>query len=351
MSNGVPDRVPIIPQICVPHAIRALGMDYESTLLQVVRNPALMNKINFQCVKEYGVDGLRVWMPPDPLDVAKVDGIWYGFDPQTGRRLGRVDFAGGGAVLPLEEPTLVTEEDIERIPVVSADDVIRSGKLNAVKPIIDEAGEDYFVISYAGHFTVEYLTVARGKMQAMIDLVERPEFCHKAQEKALQAAIQNGLALARIGIHGLMIADVYGGVISPAHFKEFCLPYFRRFVEAMRPTGTLIYLHVCGNSRGILEMMADTGVNCIEPLDPLGGVEVKDARRRVGHRVALMGGVNTVKLAHGSLSEVIDDCRRCLQEGAVNGGYILAAGDMLPTETSKEKVQAMVEAARTYTYP
>ena len=36
------------------------------------------------------------------------------------------------------------------------------------------------------------------------------------------------------------------------------------------------------------------------------------------------------------------NCRRCLSEGAPGGGYILAAGDMLPTETSKEKVEAMI---------
>ena len=61
-------------------------------------------------------------------------------------------------------------------------------------------------------------------------------------------------------------------------------------------------------------MMADTGVDCIEPLDPLGGVEVWDAKARVGGRVALMGGVHTVKLAIGTLDEVASDCRRCLDE-------------------------------------
>ena len=325
-------------------------MDFEHTLLDAVRDPFLMNKITFECVKQYGVDGIRAWIPADPLDVIKVDGQWYGRDPATGRRLGLVDFQGGGGDLPSEEPSVFSDEDIERIPIIPAQDILKSGKLDGIRAIINEAGDDYFVISAPGAFTVEYLTFARGKEQAMMDLMDNPKFCHKAQEKALQVAIQQGLALAEIGIDAIMIADTFGGVISPKQFNEFCLPYFTRFVKAIRGRGPLIYLHICGNARGILEMMADTGVDCIEPLDPLGGVEVRNAKERVGNRVALMGGVNTVKLAHGTLQDVVDDCRRCLAEGAPGGGYILAAGDMLPTETSREKVAAMVSAARSYRY-
>ena len=350
MQNGKPDCVPFIPQICVPHAIRALGMDFESTLLEVIRQPLLMNRLTFECVKLYRVDGLRAWTPAEPLDVVQIEGKWYGRDLATGETLGRVDFQGGGGVLPSERPTINTEEDIERTRVVPAPELLKSGKFDGIRTIIEEAGNDYFVISAPSQFTVEYLTFQRGKMQALMDLRDSPDFCHKAQERALQVAIEEGKALAMLGIDALMIADTFGGVISPAQFKEFCLPYFRRFVQALRGYGALIYLHVCGNSRGILELMADTGVDCIEPLDPLGGVSVRDAKERVGDRVALMGGANTVKLARGTLQEVVEDCQRCLNEGARGGGYILAAGDMLPTETSAQKVEAMLTAARGYKY-
>ena len=81
-------------------------------------------------------------------------------------------------------------------------------------------------------------------------------------------------------------------------FKEFFLQYFKRFVTEMharlKDKCPIMYLHVCGNSTRLFELMADTGVDCIEPLDPLGGVQVHDAKKRVGKRVALMGGVHNV---------------------------------------------------------
>ena len=347
MRRGIPDRVPFIPQICLPHAVRMLGLDFESTLLDVIRNPLRMNALTFECVKRYGVDGLRAWMPGKPLDVMNVDGIWYGRAPETGQRLGRVDFEGGGGVLPSEEPTIRCQEDIDAIRVVPADEILRSGQLDGIRAILKEARDNYFVISAPAVFTVEYLTFARGKQQALMDLIDRPEFCHRAAQKATEVAIQQGLALAAVGVHGIMIADVFGGVMSPAQFGEFCVAYFRQFVRALRGRGPLIYMHVCGRSTGILELMADSGVDCIEPLDPLGGVEVADAKRRVGHRVALMGGLDTRLLAHGTRQQVRRDAMRCLGEGMPGGGYILACGDMLPTETPPDTVRMLVEMAGT----
>lgn len=347
MAGGIPDCVPFLPQICVPHAVRALGLDFESTLLDVIRNPLRMNAITFECVKMYGVAGLRAWVPPDPLDVVKVDGTWYGRDPDTGKRLGRVDFKGGGEVLPSDEPVINSREDIDAIRVVPAEELVRSGKLDGVRAIIEEAGDDYFVVSTPPGFAVEYLTSTRGKQQALMDLIDRPDFCHRAMEKATDVAIQWAHALVEIGIHALLIADVFGGVMSPAHFGEFCVPYFKRFVRTLKGRGPLIYMHICGNSTGIFELMADTGVHCIEPLDPLGGVKVSDAKRRVGRRVALMGGLDTRLLAHGTLEQVRADAVRCLGEGMPGGGYILACGDMLPTETSAEKVRMLLEMCRT----
>ena len=81
-----------------------------------------------------------------------------------------------------------------------------------------------------------------------------------------------------------------------------------------------------------------------EPLDPMGGVSVADAKRRVGHRVALMGGVRTVTLARGKAEDVQAETVRKCREGGPHG-YILAAGDMVPPDTPLENLQAMVDVA------
>lgn len=345
MSGGVPDRVPVMPQICHPHAIRMLGLPFRETILQTLRDPSLANQLVLKCAREYGVDGIRAFMPSEPVVVQEEGEDAYALNEQ-GRRIGRVDFQGGGRPAPLEEPCLIPDDAaLERIEVASAESLLASPGMRSLCEIVRRTRDDLFVASAPGSFAVDYVAVQRGKQQAMCDLIESPGFVHRIIEKATEIAIQKCHALCEAGVDALYLGETFAGVVGPRLFAEFCVPYMARVVEAMRPHGVLTYLHICGDSTRVFELMADTGVDCIEPLDPLGGVEVADAKRRVGDRVALMGGVNTVVLARGPLAEVRAECERCLTEGAPGGGYILACGDMLPTETSPDSVRAMVEAA------
>ena len=91
--------------------------------------------------------------------------------------------------------------------------------------------------------------------------------------------------------------------------------------------------------------MADSGVNCIEPLDTLAGVSVADAKRRVGDRVVLMGGVHTLTLCRGTPDEVRQEAIRCCLEGGPER-YILATADMVPPATPLANLEAMVAVAR-----
>jgi MtaA/CmuA family methyltransferase len=352
MSGGIPDRVPVIPQINHTHAIRALGLDFRKTVVKVLKQPFLRNKLILECARRYGVDGVRFFIPADPVENLVDDGtcVWQ-ISPGNGTKIGKVDFEGGGWVIPLiERPLIKNEQDIKKIPVIPAESLIATPKFQALKKMIRSACKDLFVIGVPGYFTVEHVATLIGKEQMLIDLIERPDFVKEIIRKSTDRTIQAAIALATLGVDAVLIGETFGGLIGPAHFEEFCSPAIKRFVNALKPYNVLTYLHICGNSTALFELMADTGVDCIEPLDPLGGVRVRDAKARVGKRVALMGGVNTITLAKGTPQQVKEDCLRCLREGAPGGGYILACGDMLPTETPAENVRVMIEAARNYRY-
>ena len=95
-------------------------------------------------------------------------------------------------------------------------------------------------------------------------------------------------------------------------------------------------------------MMADTGADCVEPLDPMGGVDVEDAKRRIGHRGALMGGLSPLTLLESSPEQVFEEAVACCRAGGRDGGYILAAGDMVPDRTPEENIRAMLQAANEF---
>ncbi len=352
MNGGIPDCVPVIPQICHPHSIRALGLDFRKTMIEAVKKPAFVNKLQIECARYYGADGVRVWIHHENVPCLYDDGenVWE-IEPSTNKFIGRLDFKGGGWIIPLKEEILIkNESDIEKIPVIPASSLLKTESFKKIKELVEDAKKDLFVITSPGCISVEYATTVRGKAQAFVDLIERPEFAHKVLRRATDVAIQKALAMIEIGVDAFMLGETFGGVIGPELFKEFCVPYFKMFVDKIKKYDVCIYLHVCGNSTQLFELMAETGVDCIEPLDPLGGVAVADAKKRLKNKTAIMGGVNTVKLARGTFEEVKQDIQRCLSEGAPEGGYLLACGDMLPTESSPEKVFEMVRAAHSYIY-
>lgn len=348
MSGGTPDRVPVIPQICPPHSITAAGLPYREAIVDRLRNPRTYDLLEAECAVRYGVDGVRVWAGGGALDVESEGDRVYQVDPETRERIGIVDFmGGGGSVLLPGKRRKLTDEDVEAIAVVPADQLLQSEAMVPMRKVVEAFGDKLFIMGVVGAFTVQSLYYAQGIEETLMDVLLRPAFVKRHAERVRERATQTAIAMAKAGVDALYIGDTFGQFLKPAWFRDLCLPYFQQFVEDVRPYGKLTYLHMCGSITHLLDLVPETGVDCFEPLDPLGGVSVAEVKRRIGGKVALMGGVDTRLLAHGTLEQVKEDCARCVGEGAPGGGYILACGDMLPTETSPEKVRAMVEAAET----
>jgi len=353
MSGGRPDRVPTMPQICHTHCVSLFYDDYRTGVLEVIENPEMAWELVLKTADYYDVDGLRLFRASAPYKTA-IDGDGaVAFDPKTSERVGKVDVYGGGWVVP-DEPALPVscEDDLKSIPRPKEEDIVGSEWFTRLKKAIDRAHPKYFVASSPPGWTVNYLSDRRGREQALLDLALEPDLSKKIMDVGLEIAIEEAKALVKLGIDALYIGDPSSSssLISPNHWEEFCLPRFKTFCDELHKEDILIYIHICGNTNPILEMMADTGADCVEPLDPLGGVDVGDAKKRIGHRVSLMGGVNTITLLKGTPDEVRTEAERCCRLGGIDGAYILAAGDMVPDFAPSENIKALVEVAKSFKY-
>src|SRR5690606_30177715 len=97
----------------------------------------------------------------------------------------------------------------------------------------------------------------------------------------------------------LQVFDTWGGVLSPALYREFSLPYLQRIAQAL-PRGegedrAPLVLFGKGNS-AYLEELSDCGA---EAVGVDWTVSLADARRRTGDRVALQGNLDPAVL-HGT---------------------------------------------------
>jgi hypothetical protein len=344
------ERIPTMPQTLRDVAVhiyeQADGFDWVEGIKRSMENPALSEEYVIRLSRDTGCDGLRLHVRPDPITVQRAGDELFVVDQKSGEVTGRIDLHGGGGIIPNRpEPPVETLADVrtrlqQQIDSFSDEKIEHLRTARACVP-------DLFVAVPPGGITMNTYTTLRGREQAMVDFFDRPDFVHAAMEMQAEAVIHKAEKLLSAGIDAFYIGDpaASASLISPRHFEEFCLPAYQMFCRHFKNTDVLIYIHVCGNSVPLLEMLAETGAHVVEPLDPLGGVSVADAKRRIGRRVALMGGVNTLTLANGTAAEVrAEAIQKCLEGGP--HGYILAAGDMVPPRTPLANLQAMVDVAR-----
>ncbi len=137
-------------------------------------------------------------------------------------------------------------------------------------------------------------------------------------------------------------------VISSRHWREFVLPHLNNVCTELHrccPDAKL-YCQICGNVRPILEDLVETGLDCIAPLDLLGGFSVAQARQIVGPHMVLMGGVNTLSFVRSSPAEIHAEALGCIGQGAVGGArYVLGSGCALPRDGRLENLLALRDAA------
>jgi len=142
-------------------------------------------------------------------------------------------------------------------------------------------------------------------------------------------------------------------VISPAIHEDFCLPYDRPMHDALHEVGYLITYHTCGGTLGIEECIVANGCDASETLAPPsvgGNQEPWELKRKVGSRIALIGGMdqfNTV--TDGSPGYIRRKVHELFERVGYDGGYICSMSDHF-FETLPEKIQAFADAARECVY-
>lgn len=139
-------------------------------------------------------------------------------------------------------------------------------------------------------------------------------------------------------------------VISPDHWREYVFPHMKTVCDELHSYDpeARVYCHICGNVMPVIEDLVRTGLDCIGPLDPLGGFTAAEVRERVGDAVSLMGGVDTLSFVNGSPEQVLEEARSCIVGAGQRGGFVLGSGCVVPRSAPRENLLALREAADRY---
>lgn len=145
------------------------------------------------------------------------------------------------------------------------------------------------------------------------------------------------------------IAYNKGLLMSPRHFGELFYPGFQRVIGGFKELGLYVIKHTDGNLWSIMDMLVDAGIDCLDPIDPIAGMELGEVKAKYGGRIALKGNVDCADLmTFGTPEEVIAATRVALAQGMPGGGFILSSSNSIHSSVKPENYTAMLQALREY---
>ena len=190
-----------------------------------------------------------------------------------------------------------------------------------------------------------------GYRPALTALLRNPGKSKACLESLARGAAALGRGQAARGVDAVLISSAFAGagLISTHHYREFVLPYERMVIEGIKKQYDVpVYTHTCGRIGDRLELMAETGTDGIDTLDPppLGDVDLAAAKRRIGGRLFIKGNLDPINvILQGTPDEVYQAARRCLAAGAPSGGYILSSACSIPPRAPAENILKIAAAA------
>ena len=116
----------------------------------------------------------------------------------------------------------------------------------------------------------------------------------------------------------------------------------------MRECGLYSVLHTDGMILPVLDAIAETGIDAIQALDPIAGVDIVEAKRIAGSRLCLCGNIDCGLLHFGPPERIYAVTRNTIQACKPGGGFVLGASNAVFRETPPAHYRTMVQAWRDY---
>ncbi|MGH8172742.1 MAG: uroporphyrinogen decarboxylase, partial [Rhodanobacteraceae bacterium] len=281
------------------------------SFLALAKTPELACEVTLQPLARFALDAAILFS--DILTVPDAMGLGLHF----------VDGEGPKLAHPLRDRAA-----IERLGVPDPETDLRY-VMDAVRLVRRELGERAPLIGFSGSpwtlacYMIEgegSATFARAKTLAWNDAALMHTLLGTLARSV--AAYLSGQAAA--GAQALMVFDTWGGMLAPAHYREFSLRYLAEIVALLKADAAARDLPIILFSKGVhqLEAMADTGCTALG-LD--WTIPIGEARTRVGNRVALQGNLDPVVLA-ANPDAIRHEVRAVLDAFGAHPGHVFNLG-------------------------
>ncbi len=320
------DRVPVVPLI-IQHAIELSGNKHGAYSTR----PDVMAETVMACQRHYDFDS--VYISTDNYVLCEAFGAKVNFPEDQPPQL---------LCHPLKK------DDISLLPKFTLEKGRMHVILKATALCRKQLKDSVFIKTNIDSAPFSAAAAIRGPEQFLMDLYENETFAQALLEVATEAVVAYGKAAAQAGAHGLAFGDSVSGLMSREMYAKFALPYAQAAISRLKETGLPVFYHVCGNTNHMVDLMAQSGADCIE-IDSV--TNMQKAADICRNQCAIEGNIATVEtLLNGTPEEVTREANAIISLFGNKGGLLLSSACEIPRFSPEANIAAMVTASKAYPY-
>ncbi|WP_288319576.1 uroporphyrinogen decarboxylase [uncultured Haemophilus sp.] len=315
-------------------ATRAQAGDFMS----LCRNADLACEVTLQPLRRYALDAAILFS--DILTIPDAMGLGLSFGAGEGPKFAR----------PIENKI-----QVDNLPIPDPEGELQY-VMNAVRTIRRELKGEVPLIGFSGSpWTLATYMVEGGSSKAFTKIKKMmyadPQILHALLDKLADSVILYLNAQIKAGAQAVMVFDTWGGVLAHEEYKTFSLQYMQKIVEGLirENEGRKVPITLFTKGGGLwLEAIADTGCDAVG-LD--WTVDIREAKKRVGHKVALQGNMDPSVL-YAPAARIEQEVKNILAGFGEGSGHVFNLGHGIhqdvPTESPKVFVNAIHEFSKQY---
>lgn len=303
-------------------ATRARAGDF----LSLCKNPELAAEVTLQPIDLLGVDAAILFsdilVPVEPM------GFRMTFDPG-----------------PVLDPPVRTRAEIERLRVPDAEEAVPY-VFETIRILRRELERKVPLIGFGGAplTLAAYMVEGRGsknfeRLKGL--LYGDPSSAHLLLEKTADAMSDYLLAQVRAGAQAIQLFDSWAGILDAASFREYALPYVRKILEALRPSGVpLVYFAV--NASHLYASIRGCGA------DVIGAdwrLPLSEVSRLLGGESVVQGNLDPAVL-YAPPETIARKAREVVEEGRSAPAHVFNLGHGVLPDVPVPHVEALVQAVK-----
>nr|MBC8228235.1 hypothetical protein [bacterium] len=137
-------------------------------------------------------------------------------------------------------------------------------------------------------------------------------------------------------------------IFSPAYLRKEFMPRLERIVEAYHKRGLKVMFHSDGNLMEIVDDLVAVGIDILNPIETIAGMDVSEIRKKHKNLV-FAGGIDVSQLLPlGTPQEVEAETRKLIE--IAGPGVLVGSSTELHNDVPLENFKAMADTVRNYRY-